>query len=221
MLHNLGLSKDTAGKATNAALREERQMFTRDGEKVEGFPSSIVPTLEEKTIMEHRPPGPEADDEPIADKLSEGTLSGSDGKSKKEDSSTDGSPSKGDSILQNRSNTEVTNETPEDPRVDEELLGAPANASISPQIDTQPPQAKPHVDDADEQERAAPRVRSVIRKQLTSKLGSKWTLPTPRPKVDPQAFDDPICDVFWKNVWVASAVHNVCAMFILVRLERH
>ncbi|KAJ3937597.1 MAG: hypothetical protein NXY57DRAFT_1089628 [Lentinula lateritia] len=181
MLHNLGLSKDTAGKATNAALREERQMFTRDGEKVEGFPSSIVPTLEEKTIMEHRPPGPEADDEPIADKLSEGTLSGSDGKSKKEDSSTD---------------------------VDEELLGAPANASISPQIDTQPPQAKPHVDDADEQERAAPRVRSVIRKQLTSKLGSKWTLPTPRPKVDPQAFDDPICDVFWKNVWVASAVHN-------------
>ncbi|KAJ3856607.1 phospholipase D [Lentinula lateritia] len=208
ILHKLGLSKDTAGKATNAALREERQMFTRDGEKVEGFPSSIVPTLEEKTVMEHRPPGVEADDEPTADKLSEGTISGSDGKSKKEDSSTDGSLSKGDSILQNRSNTEVTNETSEDPRVDDELLGAPANASISPQIDTQPPQARSHVDDADEQERAAPRARSVIRKQLTSKLGSKWTLPTPRPKVDPQAFDDPICDVFWKNVWVASAVHN-------------
>ncbi|GAW06506.1 phospholipase D [Lentinula edodes] len=154
ILHKLGLSRDTAGKATNAALREERQMFTRDGEKVEGFPSSIVPTLEEKTVMEHRPPGAEADDKPIADKL-KFTFKGRFNSSEH---------------IQHR--------------------------------------ARSHVDDADEQERAAPRARSMIRKQLTSKLGSKWTLPTPRPKVDPQAFDDPICDVFWKDVWVASSVHN-------------
>ncbi|EMD31689.1 hypothetical protein CERSUDRAFT_59668, partial [Gelatoporia subvermispora B] len=36
-----------------------------------------------------------------------------------------------------------------------------------------------------------------------------WTLPTPTPKVDPDGFEDPICDRFWKDVWLACAVHNI------------
>jgi len=94
---------------------------------------------------------------------------------------------------------------------DGELYGAPAGASTSEKMDNQPPHSQAGaVDDADEEERAAPGARSLLRKHLGSKLGSKtWTLPTPRPKVDPEGFDDPVSDAFWKNVWVASAVHNV------------
>ncbi|KAJ3730986.1 phospholipase D [Lentinula guzmanii] len=205
ILHKLGLSKDTVGKATDAGLKEERQMFTKDGRKVPGFPSAIVPTLEEKIVMEHRPPESEADDDPIADQIQESTVSERDHDSVRDSSSND-APSR--SNHQESRKNDLADDTPEDPRVDGELFGAPAYASTSPQTDDQPPHARSHVDDADEQERAAPRARSLIRKQLTSKLGSKWTLPTPRPKVDPQRFDDPVCDEFWKNVWVASAVHN-------------
>ncbi|KAF8916964.1 hypothetical protein CPB85DRAFT_1453067 [Mucidula mucida] len=65
------------------------------------------------------------------------------------------------------------------------------------------------VDDSTEEERAAPRARSTIRRQLASKLGSKtWTVTAKRPHVDPDAFEDPVSDSFWKEVWVACAVYN-------------
>lgn len=38
-----------------------------------------------------------------------------------------------------------------------------------------------------------------------------WTVETSKPAVEPQDFEDPICDAFWKNIWCASAVHNVCS----------
>ena len=47
-------------------------------------------------------------------------------------------------------------------------------------------------------------------------MGSKtWTLPTPRPKVDPDGFEDPVCDEFWKGVWLASAAHNVSLDWVI------
>jgi phospholipase D1/2 len=198
LLHKIGLSKNTTGKATDAALQEERQMFTREGEEVPGFASAIVPTLEEKTVMEHRPPASEADGTPIADRTGEGDLSRSTSESAQDAS-----------LSQDGSKTQLVNDTPEDPRVDMELFGSPANAKTSSKSDNLPPHARVEdVDDADEQEQAAPRARSIIRKQLNSKFGKAWALPTPRPKVDSQGFDDPVCDEFWKNVWIASAVHN-------------
>ncbi|KAJ3717102.1 hypothetical protein C8R42DRAFT_678000 [Lentinula raphanica] len=208
LLQKLGLNKDTAGKATDATLKEERQMITKDGREVEGFPSSIVPTLEEKTVMEHRPLEAKPNNDIVADEMhrAEGETSGGDHTAVQEDIPSNDAPSK--SKLEEESKNEDAHDTPEDARVNGELFGAPADASTSPETDNQPPHARSHVDDADEQERAAPRARSLIRKQLTSKLGSKWTLPTPRPKVNPQGFDDPVCDEFWKDVWVASAVHN-------------
>ena len=64
--------------------------------------------------------------------------------------------------------------------------------------------------DADEEEEKAPGTRAILRKHLTAKLGNKqWQLPTPTPHVDPYGFEDPISDAFWKDVWVACAVHNV------------
>lgn len=90
-----------------------------------------------------------------------------------------------------------------------QLFGAPADASTV-ETDDQPPHARSGVEDADESEQAAVDARKLLRKHMSAKLGNKtWTLPTPTPKVDPDGFEDPVCDEFWKGVWVASAVHNV------------
>ena len=59
-------------------------------------------------------------------------------------------------------------------------------------------------------EDATASARETLRPDLGSKSGRKpWTVPTMKPKVEPQDFEDPISDSFWKKVWVASAVHNV------------
>ena len=91
-----------------------------------------------------------------------------------------------------------------------ELFGAPANARGSRQTDDEPPRSNEDKSSSSEEEKAAVRARSLIRQHLTAKVGLKpWTLPTPGPEVDPNGFSDPICDEFWKNVWIAAAVHNV------------
>ena len=71
--------------------------------------------------------------------------------------------------------------------------------------------------DADADEKAAPAARDTIRRHMAAKnMGSKtWTLPTPRPKVDPEGFEDPVCDEFWKGVWLASAAHNVSLDWVI------
>ncbi|KAG2065325.1 phospholipase D [Suillus decipiens] len=49
----------------------------------------------------------------------------------------------------------------------------------------------------------------LLRKRLASKVSNKtWAVPTPAPHVDPEGFEDPISDAFWKNVWSACAAHN-------------
>lgn len=90
------------------------------------------------------------------------------------------------------------------------LHGAPVDASRSPEIDDQSPHLRTGIDSGDDEERTVPRARSTLRKNLGSKLGqnNKWTVPTPRPHVDANGFEDPVSDAFWKDVWVACAVHN-------------
>lgn len=101
--------------------------------------------------------------------------------------------------------------------VDGQKFGAPADASATDKIDDQPPHARSGIDDADGEERAAPDARNLLRKTMGSKHGHKgeWTLPTPRPVVDAQKFSDPICDSFWRDTWMASAVHNVSCLRML------
>ena len=61
-------------------------------------------------------------------------------------------------------------------------------------------------------EDATSSARETLRTNLGSRSGRKpWTVPTVKPKVGLQDFEDPISDAFWKNIWVASAVHNVSA----------
>ncbi|KAG7088566.1 hypothetical protein E1B28_012546 [Marasmius oreades] len=177
MAHKLGLSGDTS-KAAGETLEEERTTFTRDGQKEPGFASSMVPTLEEKTIAEHRPPTEqtESNDAAAAHLMN------------------------GDAYKDNNGGNAG---------VKGALYGAPANASKSPRTDDEPPHASSGIDDASEQERAAVGARELLRKHLTSKMGNKtWTIPTPRPHVDPKGFEDPVSEAFWKNVWVASAAYN-------------
>jgi phospholipase D1/2 len=48
---------------------------------------------------------------------------------------------------------------------------------------------------------------------------SHWTVPTPRPKYDADSFEDPICDTFWKYIWVACAARNVGVFFRSLKAE--
>ncbi|KAI0317663.1 hypothetical protein OF83DRAFT_1276417 [Amylostereum chailletii] len=178
----LGLKGEMADARTgDEMLKRERQTFGRDGEVIPGFASAMVPTLEEKMVFEHRPAASKSDGEPIEENPAT--------KAQEEDGTA-----------------------PQEARLEDgQLFGAPADASESPEKDNEPPHARSGKDDADEEEQKAPRARSILRKHLTAKLGqTPWDLPTPTPNVDPDGFDDPVCDEFWKDVWVASAVHNVC-----------
>jgi phospholipase D1/2 len=175
-------SKGHDTTAGDEALDEERMTYTRDGQKVPGFADAVVPTLEEKTVEEQRPLKLQANGGPIRDHLQE-DKQGTDNGALDQARTQDG-----------------------------ELFGAPADASKSPKSDDEPPHERSGIMDADDQEQCAPGARAVLRKHLQGKLGSKtWTLPTPRPEVDPEGFEDPISDAFWKNVWVACAAHNVSA----------
>lgn len=153
--------------------------YTREGKKVLGFADAVAPTLEENVVADHTLQ-PQANGTPIG-----GKVYGD------KQQNMNGSPE--------QAHTE-----------DGELYGAPADSSRSPQYDDQPPHERSGVVDASDQEQAAPGARANLRKNLTGKSGKNaWTLPTPTPKVDPQGFEDPVSDKFWKKVWVACAVHNV------------
>ena len=222
------------------SLGEERTMESRDHEKVHGFPSSIVPTMEEKVVMETLDSIPE---DSASSKESKGETGDQDKTSKQQigdvrepkehGSSTD---SKGQDVKVKTNGDVQVLETKRDQgdtktlksaksfrdpsasstnleaRVENgELFGAPADASRDSKTDDQPPHAVSGKNDATETEEKAVHARAEIRKHLSSaKVNSKiWTLPTPTPKVDPHGFEDPICDEFWKKVWMACAVHNV------------
>lgn len=189
LLRKVGIKTASADATTgDQSLNEERTTFTRSGEKEHGFTSSIVPTLEEKTIAEGRPPFHRANgglniyvDSPGENAISEQT-------------------------------------EPEEARADGELYGSPANADPRDKEPPHPPSAKT---DADEEEEKAPGARATLRKHLAAKFAGStkassktWSLPTVTPEVDPYGFEDPICDEFWKNVWVACATHNVSTSIV-------
>ena len=215
-------------------LDDERQMYSRTGEEEPGFPSSVVPTLEEKTVNEKRPKQRE-EGTPIHEILEEEESVGTqdspsqqNGDVRHSEQSSNGPPTPLDHP---NGTTEVTvnghpgekevgkQHEPHQARLETgELYGAPADASVDPQHDDQVPHARSGKVDADEEEEKAPEARATLRKHLTAKLGNKqWQLPTPTPRVDPYGFEDPISDSFWKDVWVSCAVHNVS--FVLPTLR--
>jgi phospholipase D1/2 len=50
------------------------------------------------------------------------------------------------------------------------------------------------------------KVTSAIRRNLKER--GAYTVPLPKPKVDPHGFADPLVDTFYKDVWLAAAVRN-------------
>ncbi|PIL22873.1 hypothetical protein GSI_15569 [Ganoderma sinense ZZ0214-1] len=239
LLHKAGIPTEADGTDGQKSVVQEREMYTRSGEKDYGFPSSVVPTLEEKTVAERMAEDKFPDHPtPIAE-VSEDTESSStpnsngyfpsgdaslrgggpssakqlNGSAKADGGVQDGStPPSGSSTANDHGdvvqNGSVQKSPPQAATETGELYGAPANAAIDPQHDNLPPRARSGKNDGDSEEEKAS-ARATIRKHLSSKLGNKqWQLLTPTPHVDPHGFEDPICDAFWKGVWVACAVHN-------------
>lgn len=179
--------------AETHVLEEERTDFNPDGQKEKGFASAVVPTLEEKTVAEKRPPKEQTEDTKV--RIDEPGRISDDGHQTRSNDTPNGSRSP------NGLNFE--------PRTDEGgLSGVPAMAKSS-STNSEPPSRSLKSDPDEEQK--APGERETLRDNLESKSGRRhaWTVPTQKPRVGPDDFEDPISDAFWKNIWVASAVHNV------------
>ncbi|KAI0036483.1 hypothetical protein K488DRAFT_41109, partial [Vararia minispora EC-137] len=167
-------------RVADDTLAEERETYARTGEREPGFADAMVPTLEEKIVLEDQLPTSE----------------------------TNGSTEMIEENGEVKSREADGGAPPQAQTANSEMYGAPADASRSPEHDDEPPHARSGRNDAEGEERLAPCARSMLRRHLKASAGSPWVLPTPTPVVDPNAFDDPICDNFWKHVWLAAAAHN-------------
>jgi phospholipase D1/2 len=187
-------------------LDEERMSYSRDGRKDPGFATSIVPTLEENEVAKQHT-------SQTADKLPGQNSETKCRATQNGIPRVNAAPSK--ARMQSGENETSGNEVSSLGRTEQgELYGVPADTSRSSETDDQPPHTRSGIDDTDTQEQAA-RARSIFRKHLGTKSTSKvWTLPATAPHVDPQGFEDPVSDAFWKKVWVACAAHNV--LFLLI-----
>lgn len=186
--HNIG----------DETITEERKDYNRDGQKETGFASSVVPTLEEKVVSEQNAQTNQKEGADATDAIGESFQSRNENAPNGHRVSSDSS-----SDLHAGDNT---------------LYGAPANAK-SPVSDDEPP-ARSLKSDFDDEELAAPGARAIIRENLGGKSSRRrpWTVPTTKPRVEPQDFEDPISDAFWKDMWVASAVHNVSRQHLILDL---
>lgn len=168
----------------------ERLDIDPDGETHSGFASSVVPTLEEKTLYERRPDASHANGQPlfgIEDTIpEEGGVSGASGSSQIEEATV---PHK-DEVAAHEEGKK-------------EKFGVPAGAEKHDSEVPRPEEA--HLPEEGE----AVKARKLLRKHLSAKVGANpWNMPTPTPKIDPNRFHDPLDERFWNDMWVAVAVHN-------------
>ena len=159
----------------------DEEDFDEKGQKLMGLASSVVRILKEKAIIEKRPSEDQTDEATLKDR----TII-----------------EESESVSVQSGHTGLVNDGPHEPStLDSLLLGAQAKHK-SPSLRS----------DMDSEEHATASAKETLRDNLGSRSGRKsWTVPTMKPKVGPQDFEDPISDAFWKNIWVASAVHNVSA----------
>lgn len=206
----------------NVGDPSEQEDYQPEGETSKGFASSVVPTLEEKTIFERQQSAQQANGRPLFDLQEERSQQGGQdvsqtkSKEEREEPSETNVPRKtkdhitlfdGDSTAQKpsvpRSQIESSSK---------ELFGTPAN--ISTLNDDLPVrgtdrQAEGAGKGADEGQTAL-KARKILRKHLNANVQvSPWSMPTPTPDINSNSFHDPLDGRFWENVWVATAVHNV------------
>lgn len=187
ILHKLHLAKNTtAATGDEKFLEEERTDFDESGKKEPGFASHVIPTLEEKTVKEQRPRKDSTD---------------------QDDLSSESSSSAHTERASNAKESHIGDDTSTDMRT---TSGASTNLK-SPVSDTE---TTPRTELGDENKDY---FKSAIRDTATTKPSGRnhWTVPTKRPAIDKDDFEDPISDAFWKDRWVASAAHNVCSGYIL------
>jgi phospholipase D1/2 len=184
------LQHPNAQGSKEKTIANELEDFNGEGQFEAGLATSI-PTLEEKTIAEQRPPKQqrgEGHDNAIV-----------------WNQTTDERHLEESNSVHYQNGPKSSNLIPDDGL----LSGAPANAKF-PSIDEEAFSRSSKSDVSDE-EQAPLGARATLRDNRGGKPGRKnvWTVPTTKPQVGPQDFEDPISDAFWKNIWVASAVHNV------------
>jgi phospholipase D1/2 len=213
-----------ATSRSNKTDPSEREDFDEEGNVRQGFADSLVPTLEEKTIFERRPSGQHPNGQALFDLVEEGEQPAGDdggaasGQNQPSEAAVPGEPKKTNPSVDNNVKDGKTGvpKVRGDPG-EEEKFGAPANAH---QGDDKPPTKGRGGKGEDDEEPTDPKrrheqemavkARKTLRKHLNSKTGmSPWSMPTPTPKVNPNRFHDPLDDKFWKDMWVAVAVHNV------------
>lgn len=208
----------------------ERQDFDTDGNAQQGFADSLIPTMEEKTIYERRPSASHRNGQPLFDLVEEGETNspgggsssahphdqkvGQNGTDPEEavvpGDGKDANPSVDPNMTDGKTGVPKIRGDPNE----SEPFGAPANAHEDDQAP--PTKGRNPVSDEDDEhqtshkEEMAVKARKTLRKHLGAKVGmSPWSMPTPTPKINPNRFHDPLDDTFWKDMWVAVAVHNV------------
>lgn len=172
----------------HTAVGGERSDIDHDGERP-GFASSAVKTLEEKTILERRPSAVHGNGQPLFDILDK------DGASPQPEEESVPSPKLGGQrVNHGEKETFGVPTVRSQPEGEHERFGDTASTS-SPAM---PGDA------------AADTARATLRKHLAADVGvSPWNMPTPTPEIQPEAFNDPLDEKFWKDMWIAVAVHNV------------
>ena len=189
--------------AGDRSLAEERTMESRDHEKVHGFPSSIVPTMEEKVAMESldtihegsgsseeikgekrepdKAPRPQSGDpqesqekrSPVESKNQDVKPNGDAQALETKRDSSEVETSKSAKPLRDTSVSSVSSANREARVENGELYGAPADASRDSKTDDQPPHAVSGKNDATETEEKAVHARAEIRKHLSTKFNPK------------------------------------------------
>lgn len=186
---------------------DEREDYDEHGNRTSGFASSIVPTLEEKTIFERRPSASHANGAPLFDLIEEGEAGTGGENAGPKEATVPGEVKHKDTVLDEdpKASKSGVPRVRGDPQ-DQEPYGAPSNAVKN---DDAIPNKDIERDEHTEDEKAAIAARKTLRKHLSAKVGvSPWSMPTPTPKINPNRFHDPLDDTFWKDMWVATAVHN-------------
>lgn len=212
---------DTVGFNDNKRADESEHRDYQGDRETEGFAGSIVPTLEERTIYERRPSAVHGNGKPLFDLIESDEAGSGPAEAEVSQQVEPGTQIPEDEEQHGRGVPKVRE--PPKVKVDDsgkgrdgegegeeeergELYGAPANAH--PSDETAPTRGTER--EGTKEEDLAAKARKTLRKHLNAKAGnSPWSMPTPTPKIDPNRFHDPLDERFWKDMWVAVAVHNV------------
>ncbi len=174
----LSLLKEQKNTALNSVRKKqdddpERQDFDRDGEVTAGFASSVIPTLEEETILERRPSQKHVNGRPLFDAIDEGEADESEAQSVEEatvpnDVKPKDKPVPVDADQPGGGTASAAKIVPDDG--ESELYGAPANATDD---DDEVPNKDTERDDgqATEMEKNAVKARQTLRKHLAANVG--------------------------------------------------